>query len=101
MIDHVEALLARRIVDAADVDEARRSWHSDRRAGSVSTSTIVAAPAMTSVSSPIGDRSRVDRRAELVCQVGREVVQRFSSSRAAYRSIVPVRRIFFCSSSMP
>ena len=97
MIDHVEALLAVGIVDAADVDEAdeaafgivaQEGQHADDLGGLGLQRQLA-----------IGIGRAGDRGTQFRGDVIAQVLQGFSHS--SQRSMVPVRRIFFCNCRMP
>ena len=104
VIDDVEALLALRPVDAADVDEVDEG---EPRivAQELRRTATISPPATVTVSSP---KAIVPFESPPPSAPRRCIRRAPSASRpcdarpvAAYRSIVPVRRIFFCSSSTP
>ena len=100
MIDDVEALLARRPVDRRDVDEADELAARIVAQEASATSTMSARVAVM-VSSPNATRTAGTAPAERAATMARaELVERRRPS-PPHRSIVPVRRIFFCSSSTP
>ena len=98
VIDHVEALLALRVVGACNVDDRHElalrigleeGEHVDD-VGCINHDRQFA----------IGQRGATGTRAELVGEIGGKIGKRFGSF-SPHRSIVPVRRIFFCRSRMP
>ena len=105
VVDHVETLLAFGVVDPADVDESHEA------AGRIVTQELQHAPDLVGHDHQIEFAMRhfpvsdcgVDFARNMLAQFLQSFVHVpvFASKAADYRSMVPVRRIFFCNWRMP